>query len=319
MQRPTTKCYTEPISLKPPKLLFQYKKLLRVLLGFVTVLIFSQLTAGCFSFRMNKSQINNFFEKHRIDGKIVRYAIDNRTINYIESGADTLPHLIFVHGSPGSLSAFIHFFVDSALQRSVKMISVDRPGFGHSNFGNGEISLESQARYLKPVLESNTSGKPNILVGHSLGGPVIARIAMDYPDLVDGLIMVAPSIAPDLEPHEWFRFPLSTPFFRWLLPRSFRASNDEIYFLKPELEKMLPLWKDITSPVTVIQGGEDNLVHPGNAEFAQKKIENARVETVFVENMDHFVPWNRPDLIKQAIHRHLNQEFMVDNAMHTAY
>ena len=268
---------------------------------------------------MNKSQINNFFDEYKIDGKIVRYAVDNRTINYVESGADSLPHLIFVHGSPGSLSAFIHFFADPALRSSAKIIAVDRPGFGHSNFGNGEISLENQARYLKPILESNTSGKPNILVGHSLGGPVIARMAMDYPDLIDGLIMVAPSIAPELEPNEWFRFPLSTPFFRWLLPRSFRASNDEIYFLKPELEKMLPLWKDITAPVTVIQGGADNLVHPNNAQFAKEKLENAPVETVFIEEMNHFVPWNRADLIKEAIQRHLEQKLLVDGSVNTAY
>lgn len=92
------------------------------------------------------------------------------------------------------------------------------------------------------------------MVGHSLGGPLIARVAMDYPELVDGLIMVAPSIDPGLEPKEWFRAPLATPFFSWILPRSFRASNDELYQLKPELENMLTRWPEVIAPTIVIQG-----------------------------------------------------------------
>ena len=85
---------------------------------------------------------------------------------------------------------------------------------------------------------------------------------MDYPELVDGLILVAPSIDPELEPEEWYRVLFATPFLSWLLPRSIRASNDEIYKLKPELEEMIPMWERITIPTTVIQGCEDTLVDP---------------------------------------------------------
>ncbi len=51
---------------------------------------------------------------------------------------------------------------------------------------------------MKPILELVVNQK-TILVGHSLGGPVIARTAMDYPDLVDGLILVGGSIDPEME------------------------------------------------------------------------------------------------------------------------
>jgi hypothetical protein len=77
-------------------------------------------------------------------------------------------------------------------------------------------------------------------------------MAAEYPDLVDGLIIVAGSVDPELEPDEtWFRAPLSTPFLSWILPRSFRVSNEEIYQLKPELERMLPLWKEVHCPVII--------------------------------------------------------------------
>ena len=113
--------------------------------------------------------------------------------------------------------------------------------------------------------------------------------------------MVAPSIDPELEPYEWFRGPMATPFLKWLLPRSIRASNDEIYHLKPELEEMLPLWTTIHAPTIVIQGGKDTLVDPGNAAFAKQRMNNSAVKVVFVPDMSHFVPWTNPELIRQAV------------------
>ena len=153
----------------------------------------------------------------------------------------------------------------------------------------GEPSLEKQALALKPIIEKYKNNKPFILVGHSLGGSVIARIAMDYPELIDGLIFVAASIDPKLEPNEtWFRAPLATPFLSWVLPRSFRASNEEIYQLKPQLEEMLPRWKEIKCPVIVIQGKKDMLVPAGNADFAKRMIINAPVDLILKEELNHY-------------------------------
>lgn len=231
-------------------------------------------------------------------------AIGNRSINYAEIGNDSLPVVVFVHGSPGSWSAFVDFMKDTTLLKQVKMVSVDRLGFGRSHLGKAEISLEQQARYLMPILKKyKHQGQKLIVVGHSLGGPVIARLAMDYPTLVDALVIVAGSIAPQLEPNErWFRLPLHFWPIRWLIPASFRASNTEILYLKPELEKMLPLWKNIHQPVIVIQGQKDNLVDPLNADFAQKMLVNSQeVKMVIVPDMNHFVPWEHPELIKNAI------------------
>ncbi len=251
-------------------------------------------------FRMSSSEIDDFFEAHEIEGNRISYRVGNRTINYVHSGDESLPLVVFVHGSPGSLSAFIEYLSDSSLLKDFQMISVDRPGFGYSNFGEAEPSLEKQAALLLPILKKYQD-QSIILVGHSLGGPVVARMAMDYPELVDAIVLVAPSIDPDLEPNEWYRGPLATPFLKWILPRSIRASNDEIWKLKPELQEMLPLWEKVNAKTVVIQGGKDKLVPPGNADFAYERIVNAPVELIEIEDMNHFVPWSHPHLIKSAI------------------
>ena len=285
------------------------------LLLFLIVFI---LFHSCMTFRMSETEVNNYFHDNNIQGSRHHYNAEKKTIYYAQAGNESKPLVLFVHGSPGSLSAFIDFLGDTALTNNALVITADRPGFGHSNFGIGEPSLEKQAAALKPILEKYQTHKPAILIGHSLGGPVIARMAIDYPELVDGLVLVAASIDPELEPNEmWFRAPLATPFLSWILPRSFRASNEEIYQLKPELENMMPLWKEIKCPVVVIQGGKDSLVPPGNADFAKKMITNAPVELVIQDDMNHFVPWTNPELIMQAILQLLTKNqpasFVVEN------
>lgn len=268
----------------------------------VSIVAISVVFHSCMTFRMSGSEIDSYFTSRKLTATQHQYKVGSWDIHYVKAGDDTKPLVLFVHGSPGSLSAFIHFLADTSLLRRTLLITTDRPGFGYSNFGNGEKSLQKQGEALKPILEKYKGNRPVILVGHSLGGPLIVRMAMDYPDLVDGLIIVAGSIDPELEPNEtWFRAPLATPFLSWILPRSFRASNEEIYHLKPELEKMLPLWSNVRCPVIVIQGKKDSLVPAANADFAKKMLVNAPVEFVFDENMDHFVPWSNPELIQAAI------------------
>lgn len=277
------------------------KRLLKWFFGIALLLVPLALLDSCMQFRMSSSEINKYFADRGLEETQHSYKVGNRVVSYVHAGNENKPVIIFVHGSPGSLSAFIHFLTDTTLLKNTQLISVDRPGFGSSNFGYAEPSLEKQASLLKPLLEKYRNTRPIILVGHSLGGPVIARMAMDYPELVDGLVMVAPSIDPQLEPKEWFRGPLALPFLKWILPRSIRASNDEIWNLKPELQSMEPQWSKIKANTIVIQGNEDTLVPPGNAAFAKKMITNAPVEVVMKEGMNHFVPWNNPQLIRDAI------------------
>jgi pimeloyl-ACP methyl ester carboxylesterase len=271
---------------------------------------------SCMTFRKSPSEIDAYFKKKKVQAEQLSYKTGFREIHYVKAGSESKPLVVFIHGSPGSLDAFIHFLTDSILLDNALLITTDRPGFGYSNFGNGEPSLEKQADALIPILQKYRENRPVILVGHSLGGPLIARMAIDYPDLVDGLIIVAGSVDPKLEPNEtWFRAPLATPFLSWILPRSFRASNEEIYQLKPELEEMLPLWKNVTCPVIIIHGSKDVLVPVANVDFAKQMLVNAPVETVVIDNMNHFVPWSNPELIHRAIMKMLQRSNVAHEAV----
>jgi len=263
---------------------------------------------SCISFRMSPKEIDQFFSSKDLTATQHSFRKDFRELHYVKAGDPNGPLVLFLHGSPGSLSAFIHFLADSVLRKESLLITADRPGFGYSNFGNGEPSLKAQAEFLKPILEKYKANRPIMLIGHSLAGALIVYMAAEYPDLVDGLIIVAGSVDPELEPNEtWFRAPLSTPLLSWILPRSFRVSNEEIYQLKPELERMLPLWKEVHCPVIIIQGKEDELVPAENADFARRMLVNAPVEVLMIDDMNHFVPWSHPHLIRDAILKMLDR------------
>ncbi len=275
-----------------------------ILFIYPVVFLLSCFFSSCFSFRLSQKKVDAAFANLQLKPVQHRMLVNGHSINYAEIGNDSLPVAFFVHGSPGSWSAFVGFMKDTALLKKVKIVSVDRIGFGNSEFGEGEKSLAKQAEYLLPVLlQYKRPGKKLILIGHSLGGPVIVKMAMEYPELIDHLIIVAGSVSPYLEPNEkWFRIPLNFLPVRVLIPKSFRASNTELLYLKPELVKMLPYWKNIRQPVTVIQGNKDVLVNPANAAFAKEMLINsAKLDFIIVDDMNHFVPWSHPHLITNAI------------------
>lgn len=229
------------------------------------------------------------------------YEIGKQRIQYTHIGDTSLPLVILVHGSPGSSSAYLGYMQDSNLLKKVHLIAVDRPGFGYSNLGKAQRSLKMQAKAFLPILEKYSANK-TILVGHSFGGPVISRMAMDFPHLINGLVIVAGSIDPDLEPNEWWRKPLNWRILRWLLPKALRVCNQEILPLEGELRKMMPLWEKIKTPVTVIQGELDNLVPKGNADFAKKMLVNSeKVKIKIIEGGNHFILWSLQDKVVDAI------------------
>ena len=262
---------------------------------------------SCMQFRMSTTEIDNRFKARNTKGTQATFQYQKRTIHYAKTGRDAGPIVLFVHGSPGSLSDFIGFLCDSALQSKAQLISVDRPGFGQSGFGRGEPSLEQQSKIIKRLIDIFKKDQPVLLVGHSLGGPLIAKVASDYPGLINGLIFVAGSVDPDLEPPNWWRAPLATSFFRWMIPRSIRASNDEIYPLKKQLMELSSRWNLIEAKTTIIHGTNDSLVPFGNAAFLEEKLEKVFPKAVYEEGMDHFVPWTHPHLIKNAVIDMLDQ------------
>jgi pimeloyl-ACP methyl ester carboxylesterase len=211
--------------------------------------------------------------------------------------------VIFVHGSPGAAKDFNHFLADEALLQKATLVAVDRPGFGFSGYGNGVDSLAGQSVLLQPLLEKFREEKKKIiLAGHSLGGPLIVRMAADNPQLADGLIIAAGSADPQLEPAEWFRPFLASRTMRRIMPPWLRASNAELMHHRSDLQDLLPLWSSVCQPVIIVHGTKDKLVPVGNASFAKERLINSTFADLrTVPGIGHLFIWLHPEILKEAV------------------
>lgn len=106
------------------------------------------------------------------------------------------PTIVLLHGL-GSREA--HWLpVARLLARRFRVSLVDLPGHGLTPMPE-PFSLDQAADALDAALRSDGS-QPVILVGHSLGGLVAAREAIDHPERVRGLVLVETALRPLVEP-----------------------------------------------------------------------------------------------------------------------
>lgn len=263
--------------------------------------------AGCFTMRTPDNKWPEEMQKKGQSFSPVFLDVPDKTGRVIHaisiSRADSLPWVVFVHGSPGSADAFLSFLADTILDQKARLVTIDRPGFGYTqHFGKPEPSLEMQAACVQAVVSQLAPGQKVWLVGHSLGAPVIARFAMDYPEQTAGLVLVSASIDPALEEHPWWQSAINPPPLKWLIPKSFWTSNAEIKPLEGELKKMTPLWSNITCPVRVVHARNDRLVPVANVDFARLVLTNCPdLKVTIFPDGDHFIIWNRYEKVRQVI------------------
>ncbi len=221
--------------------------------------------------------------------------------SYLRAGDPDRPRVIMVHGTPGRAANFMPYLTDP--DESFEWIAVDRPGFGGSSLGEAVVSLERQAAAIAPLLRTNAAHAP-ILIGHSLGGPVVARAAVDYAGDVGAIVIVAGSLDPDLERVLAIqRFGDFGPV-PWFLPEWARHSNRELIALEDELRELAPLLGEIRCPVVVVHGTEDALVPYENVGYMRRAFAGLRdVEFTTLEGANHFLPWNAERDVRAAIVR----------------
>ncbi len=106
------------------------------------------------------------------------------------------PPMLFVHGLGGESLDWID--VAAQLKDVADCIGLDLPGFAHSPLPlDGDLTLDGMAAAVAAVARTTT--RPVHLVGNSLGGAILVRVAAEHPQLVASLTLVAPAL-PDLHP-----------------------------------------------------------------------------------------------------------------------
>lgn len=133
------------------------------------------------------------------DGQFI--VVDGFEIYYIERGAPDAPVVMLLHGFGGATVTW-RDNMDSLADAGYRVIAYDRPPFGLSDKRTDfDMSGTSQAT-LAVALADALCVERAVWVGHSMGGGVIAHIAVMYPERVEGLVFVAGAVWTDSQTPE---------------------------------------------------------------------------------------------------------------------
>lgn len=132
------------------------------------------------------------------------------------------PTVLLIHGAGANAREF-ELTLLPRLASSNIVLAADRPGHGYSERVPEAHTLRVQAAQMASVLEQLSSAQPVTVVGHSYGSAVALRLALDRPDLVRSLVLLAP-VSHDWGPDKvaWYNAAAATPLvgtvFSQLMP-----------------------------------------------------------------------------------------------------
>jgi pimeloyl-ACP methyl ester carboxylesterase len=139
-------------------------------------------------------------------------------LHVVETGPADAPPLLLIHGALANLRELTGPL--APLEADYRLIAYDRPGLGFSDRPRGAAKLALQARIAAAVLAAAQAG-PALIVAHSLGCAVALRLALDRPELVRGMVLIAPASHPYPGANAWWArlaaAPLIGPVFSGLV------------------------------------------------------------------------------------------------------
>ncbi len=215
--------------------------------------------------------------------------VAGRTISYLSLGPDDASEpVVLVHGYGGDKNSWL--FVQQPLaDDGHRAVALDLPGHGASVKDVGDGSLPTLAECVTGFLDALGIGRAH-LVGHSLGGAVVAAVARAAPAKVVSLTLIAPAgFSPDVDA-EYLRGFAAASSRRELKPLAGRLFADEALVTRQLVDDLLrykrldgvdkaltallgtlldgdrqaldtpALLAGVDVPVTVVWGGSDRII-----------------------------------------------------------
>jgi len=231
-----------------------------------------------------------------------------------EQHPDVKRILVFVHGTPGSWQIFAPQLADARWGDDTLKVAIDRPGWGQSALQSEtiETSLVQQAEFIAPLLEQLKKQFPaskTYLVGHSLGGTLVPLIAIEYPELVDGVVAIAGDLFTEAFSPRWYNHVADLPGIRAIIPREMCFANEEVMALEDNLEAIELNWHKLRAPLLVLQGTGDGLVQPKNAEMAKTVTTAGKVDVNIYPDWGHLMHLEQTERVNSDILKWLEAQY----------
>ena len=234
--------------------------------------------------------------------------VDGLRVHYRDQGSG--PTLVLLHGTGASLHTWDGWVAE--LQDSFRVIRMDLPAFGLTGPGvDRDYRISAYVDFLQAFSEALELDH-FALAGNSLGGHIAWRYALEYPEQVNTMVLVAPSAYPPSDMPRAIRLartPVLNQLVRHVLtPQRIRDSLEEVYGDPAQVDEELVTryyeltlrpgnrqafidrartemtWRhnelgEIDTPTLIIWGGRDIWIPPVNGEQMVRDMPHARLYT----------------------------------------
>jgi pimeloyl-ACP methyl ester carboxylesterase len=175
----------------------------------IAVLVFAALAAaGLWALHLNaQSYVRRAEARWPMLGQA--HNIEGAAIHVAARGPPNAPGILLIHGASANLRELWTPLAEP-LSADHHVIAFDRPGYGHSARPKGADALALQARIAAGVLALRGPA-PALIIAHSLGAAVALRLAMDFPEAVRALVLLAPASHPYPGENVWWARLAATP------------------------------------------------------------------------------------------------------------
>ena len=252
---------------------------------------------------------------------------------HVVPSKDGTPISYEIHGTGEATLVFVHgWSCDARYWRAQiahfsgkqRVVVLDLAGHGHSGTGRVDYSMAAFGEDVRAVTEAAGAQKV-ILIGHSMGGSVIAEAARLMPDRVIGLIGV--------DTLENIEYPLTQEEFKNMvapLEKDFSTASRQFVgeMISPQTDQGLREWilADVSAaPPTVALSAMNEMMTQYITGKAAKVFEEIRIpvisvngdvwpinyegnrrhmlsyEAIVLKNADHFLMMNRPEEFNAAL------------------
>ncbi len=154
------------------------KTIIKISLIFITLIIVLPFITGLFYSPNNNIPENYLGKKLEINGRMIRYYQTGNGEN-----------VFFIHGQVGSLEDWEKLY--PLLKDKYRVTAIDRPGMGFSDMKNNDYTIERNAEIVREIIKK-LELKNVVIVGHSYGGAIALRMAIDYDKNIKGYVLLAP-------------------------------------------------------------------------------------------------------------------------------
>ena len=223
--------------------------------------------------------------------------------------------VLFIHGASGSSLSW--YFQKEYLKQSMEILLLDLPGHGKSP-GDGCERLEECRDGVHGVVKSLGLEKC-YMVGHSMGGAIAMLFALTYPEMLEGLVLLAtgarlrvfPEILQNiLRDKEGTVRKIAEVAFSKKTPASviesgfkemMKCRKEVIHrdFYSCEQFNVMERVRRITVPTLIICGEDDLLTPPKYSEYLHAEIPDSKL--VRIPDAGHILMIEKPEPVNRAI------------------